>query len=311
MGALRIAFDTIIVGTLALPWLVFAADLFFLEDQNDDHRVKVAWKFVTKEVHPAVAGVMLFAVAYLLGSAISRSAQDFFNDDDLSSLSPTEDKIRTAEYCNQDTGIRDTFKEITSGDFDKLCPSTGPRTGKRGVCDYAFGRFCVKYSDDVVSQTQRVFRLQEAALLLNGEDKTGRLRQFHDEIMVLRGAAFDGVLASVFCLFGWCAKKGVATRRLLALVPASFSALGLYSLYVHCQRTGVNEAPFMELTLILLGVAGLVALRKGEQRRWYGPGLLLSLLLLTAIACLAWWRTEVLYDRQVVYSFYAQSHLVK
>ena len=312
MGALSIAFDTIIVGALALPWVVFAADLFFLEDKHDDLRVKVAWAFVTKQVQPAVAGVMLFAMAYLLGSAISRTAQDFFNDDDLIRASltkgalPTEDNIRTAEYCDQDKEIRDTFKEIALGDFDKLCPATGAETRKRGICSL-FGRWCDKYSDAAVRQTQQVFGLQEGALLLKGQDKTERLRQFHNQIMVFRGAAFDGVLASVFCLFGWCARKRVAMRRFFA-VPGVFSALGLVSLYFHFQRTGINEAPFMELTLVLLGMAGFVALRKGEQRRWYGVGLFVSLLLLTTVAYLGWWRTEVLYDQQVIYSFYAQSH---
>ena len=47
---------------------------------------------------PAAAGVLLFSVAYLLGSAISRVSGDFFNDDDLR-MPFTEDHIRMAVYC--------------------------------------------------------------------------------------------------------------------------------------------------------------------------------------------------------------------
>jgi hypothetical protein len=316
MGALSIAFDTIIVGALALPWVVFAADLYFLEDQNDDRRALGALAYVQREakIQPAVAGVLLFAVAYLLGSAISRTAQDFFNDDDLMGLPVTEYNIRTAEYCAQDSEIRSTLqKDGSFGEFNKVdCdPSVGAESRKwwkRWICSH-FRMFCAKHSDNAVSPTQVFFQLQEGALLLNGEDKTERLRQFHDQIMVLRGAAFDGVLASILCLFGWCAKKRVGMRRALAFVPGFFFVLGLYSLSHHFQTKDINDAPFMELTVIMLGAAGFVALWRGEQRRWYGFGLFASLLLLTVVAYLGWWRTEVLYDRQVIYSFYAQTHL--
>ena len=307
MGALSIAFDTIIVGALALPWVVFAVDIFFLKNQKDDDRVKAVWDFVRKGVDPTVAGVMLFAVTYLLGSAISRTAQDFFNDGDLIPAPLTEANIRTAEYCDQLKEIRDSFQTIKSIDFDKLCPSISTETPKLGICNHLFGRLCDKYTDDAMRQTQHIFRVQEGALLLNGEDRTDRLRQWHYQIVALRGATFDGVLASAFCLFGWCAKKRVARKCFLGLVSGLFCVLGFLSMYSHFQRTGF-EAPFAELAVILLGVAGLGALFNVEDRRWYGVGLFLSLLLITALVYLGWWSTEILYNREVIYSFYAQSH---
>jgi hypothetical protein len=307
MQALSIALDTIIVGALALPWVLFAADLFFLEGPTDDNRVKVGGAFVKENVPIGALGVLLFAVTYLLGSAISRTAQDFFNDADLIRVWPTEDNIRTAEYCDQDPEIRDTFKEVTPSDFGE-CPKADAKKPKWGTCNYWFGRFCDKYSNDLVSETQRVFRLQEAALLLNGQDRTERLRQLHDQIGVLRGAAFDGILAVVLCLFCWWARLGKKVRWLLGLVPLLFLVLGLHSLYAHFQQSGINEAPFMESTVILLGAAGLRGLYKGESRPSYGHGLFLLLLLFFVVAYLGWWRTEVLYSRQVIYSFYAQRH---
>lgn len=326
MDALRIAFDTIIVGALALPWVLFAADLMS----------KKAWDWVTNEVPPPVAGVMLFAVTYFLGSAITRTAQDFFNDDDpvrlvhLERLWPTEDTIRTAEYCRRDREIRDTFREISPWEFSK-CPEAGTENPNWRSCNYWLGSWCDTYPADLVRETQQVFRLQEGALLLNGQDRTERLRQLHDQTEVLRGAAFDGILALVFCLFCWCArftkqksqegqegqarKEGQATQTkrvrwswLLWLVPLSILVLGLFSLRAHFQVSGIDEAPFMEVTVILLGAAGLRGLYKGESRPWYGHGLFLVLLLFFGVAYLAWWRSEVLYSSQVTYSFYAQRH---
>ena len=334
MGALSIAFDTIIVGALALPWLVFATDLFFLDGQQDDRRALRMLAYVKNDakVQP-VAAVLLFAVAYLAGSAISRTAQDFFNDDDLIPTTHiTEDNIRAAEYCAQEREILTELKvdpsgenfRIVPGEFDTLCaplhdsldgPGTETRSGRSGtegpkqrICPRLFGNFCAQQRDEVVSRIGKLFQLEEGALLLNGEDKTERLRQLHDQISVLRGAAFDGILAATLCLFGWCATKQVRIRRILAFVPGLFFFLGVISLFHHFQTKDINDAPFMELTVILLGFTGFFSLWRGEQRRWYGFGLFTLLLLLTFVAYLGWWRTEVLYDRQIIYSFYAQTH---
>ena len=157
-----------------------------------------------------------------------------------------------------------------------------------------------------------VFRLQESQLQLNGEDKTERLRHLRDEIMVLRGAAFDGFLGVVFCLFCWWARQGKGEKGLRwpLVVPLVLLLVGLLSLYVHFQRSRIDEAPFMELTMIVIAAAGLRGLYKGESREWYGHGLFLLMLLFWGVAYLAWWRTEVLYNDQVIYS-YAQHHLLK
>ena len=55
-----------------------------------------------------VAGVLLFAMTYTLGSAVSRIGQDFFNDDDLYlqvggrlfRVGVTEDRILARVYCD-------------------------------------------------------------------------------------------------------------------------------------------------------------------------------------------------------------------
>lgn len=51
-----------------------------------------------------------------------------------------------------------------------------------------------------------MFSLQESALLLRGEDKVDRLKQYYDQISILRGAAFNGVMLFGVCAFGICAR---------------------------------------------------------------------------------------------------------
>src|ERR1700731_23073 len=104
MSALSVGFDTIIVGALALPWVLLVLHLFFSENESS---VQALVDWVNKQSQPAGAGVLLFAVTYSLGSAVSRIAQDFFDDDDLHvqlgghlfQIGVTETSIRTSVYC--------------------------------------------------------------------------------------------------------------------------------------------------------------------------------------------------------------------
>ena len=107
MGALSIAFDITIVGALALPWVLLIVHLFFFEGENKLGEL-LAW--IKKQDQAAVAGVVLFAIAYTLGSAVSRIAYDVSNDDDLHiqigrwilRVGATQDRILTSVYCDRD-----------------------------------------------------------------------------------------------------------------------------------------------------------------------------------------------------------------
>lgn len=282
MGALSFAFDTIIVGALALPWLVLAVDLFFPKEES---RTESLLSF--GRVNPAAAGVLLLAMAYFLGSAVSRIAQDFFNDDDLG-IPVTEENIRTTVYCSPDPNEPWLFDIGIS-----------PEVARISVCDE-------NSKNEKNNEVRRVFHLQESTLLLEGEDKTERLRQLHQQIIVLRGAAFNGLVAFALCFFGWCAKHRLKVRLFLALVPLVVLLAGAYALCQHVKGRVLDNPPYMEFTLFVLGLAGSFALWKRAQRN-YGVGLVLSLLL-APMAWFAWWWTEVLYDEQVIYSFYALIH---
>ena len=49
------------------------------------------------------------------------------------------------------------------------------------------------------------FQLIETKILSQGSDKTEKLRQLHERIVVLRGAVFSGVSLFLICLFGFIA----------------------------------------------------------------------------------------------------------
>jgi hypothetical protein len=135
----------------------------------------------------------------------------------------------------------------------------------------------------------------------------------------LRGAAFDGLITCLLCLLGWNAKQnwGLWRRRVLPTVLLLYTLYALLwnhlKLLPHPHRflLKVDDPPFMELTILLLGAGGWYVAVKRAKGSWpYGTGWVS--LLFAALAYSGWYWTEILYDRQVIYSFYAnQHHLLK
>src|ERR1700692_4945902 len=104
MGAFSRAFDIVVVGALALSWVLLVLHLFFSDNESS---LKKLLDWVKEQQQPALAGVLLFAMAFPLGSGVSRIAQDFFDDDDLHipvfhyllRVGVTESSIRTDVFC--------------------------------------------------------------------------------------------------------------------------------------------------------------------------------------------------------------------
>jgi hypothetical protein len=310
MDALKIALETIFVGVLALPLLALASQLFFPKfslSRTEDFEgwLPKLWSIKNEAIGYAVVGVLSVAMAYTLGAALSRLAQDFFNDKDLLlGFLPTEDWIRTSVYCdNFESGfvwIKVPFRD-DSVDYPEVTPKW-------------FQQLCDHDRRGALSRSKQIFQLQDTALLLQGEDKVSRLRTLHQQIMVLRGAAFDGLITWILCLMGWSAKRSYRPWRwpmpialsLYALCAIFWNHVGLFG---HAQFD-FDDPPFMEITLLLLGAGGCYAAWKGAKGLWpQGTGWVS--LLFAALAYAGWYWSEILYDRLVIYSFYASEHLLK
>jgi hypothetical protein len=347
MGALSIGFDTIIVGALALPWVLLAIHLFF---SNNESSLKSVLDWVTKQNQPAVAGVLLFAMTYSVGSVVSRIAQDFFDDDDMHlrvfdylwRVGVTESSIRSDVYCDTSELSKAAPKASDSegSGSTNSSQSEKPASGPDPLCVFA-GRWVIRQSDASVSPgwsnelrdltgdetitvrwinkteelTGNRFRVKEAAVLLKGTDDTERIRQFHDQIMVLRGAAFNGGLAFALCLFWWCSKFKSPLRWAVLLIyifPGVVATVNHFSDHA-------NSPPYMEFTLLSVAAAGGCLLwrlapekknAEGDSSAQHAGGeirfaYVFLALFLSVSAFLGWWATQVLYDQQVIYSYQA------
>jgi hypothetical protein len=385
MGAFSIAFDIIVVGALALPWVFLVIHLFF---SHNESTLKGLFGWVKDQQQPALAGILLFAMAFPLGSVVSRIAQDFFDDDDLHiqvfrhllRVGVTESSIRTDVFCktfkpeppvavsshspaekseqskgndlkSDDAFARNCtasaptnsnfinpskerleafrtdpkFKDLLLAKGEQQFRSTDPNCTYTGrwvinACDQENHQYITaEWIDDQQNRAGEVFHVHEATVLLKGTDATERIRQFHDQIVVLRGAAFNGMLAFSLCLFWWVSKSHSAWRW-TALSPYLF--LGGVASVNHCLDHA-HDPPYMEFTLLVLAAAGGGLLwrraptridpqaeprsqnARGEIRFVY----LLLAAILTFTAFLGWWATQVLYDQQVIYSYKALSDI--
>lgn len=318
MGALTIAFDTIIVGALALPWVLLVIHLFFSSNEGG---LQVVLDWVKQQNQPALAGVLLFAMTYPLGSAVSRLAQDSFDDGDLHiqfsdhfllRQGITETSIRTDVYCHN--------QELLAQMRSDALTERRKRFKNNESCQYT-ARWIIPQNQYWIQQQQdlaaEIFYVQEATLLLKGTDATEKLRVFHDQIMVLRGAAFDGFVVFSLCLFWWCTRLPSWLRR---MVPLAYFLPGALALYNHRIERPASDTPYMEFALLCLAGAAWYLLwpntmkekavpeEAGEKRGPRGAYLVLSLFL-TFAAFLGWWATQVLYDEQVIYSYKAISEV--
>jgi fatty acid desaturase len=161
------------------------------------------------------------------------------------------------------------------------------------------------------TQVREHFRLQEGKLLLRGQDKVDRPKQFYDQITVLRGAAFNGFILALVCVFGFCGYKMARwsgrRKRFLTLSPAigviAWGVLALILSHIRHPSSAIDP-PFAEIVLILLGIVGFGVIVKASQAHsatfYVATGLVAAIL--AVVSYLGWWWTEILYDLLVIHS---------
>jgi hypothetical protein len=300
LGALTIAFDTIIVGALALPWVYLIVHLFFFKSEG---WLQDFLDWVQDNNLQAIAAVLLFAVTYTLGSSIERVAQDFFNDDDLRIpyvffMTWTENRIIASVYCETDNRLLQPESAKSAALADELQKLEGqsicckPQATcanspldqtqpcpcefiLKGFAGHASGAEHGKKEDELKGTTWDIFGIEENGLLLKGDDDTLRLRQMHDQIVVLRGATFNGLIAFSLCLFSWCVKIRLTKplwkwRWVPACVPGVFLLLAVLALYHHLfVEHNFAHPPYMEFSLLAIcGVGGFLLWSERLKSLW-------------------------------------------
>ena len=142
-----------------------------------------------------------------------------------------------------------------------------------------------------------------------GSEKTERLRQLHERILVLRGAVFSGLCFFLICLFGSIAPRNGNSfpwkRRvwgtLLAIVLTTFSAVnGLEDL----TSFKISDIPALEGLLgVITLFGGFVVYYGVKERPYLGGRIVLVAGFFAALSYGGWMWSEVIYDQQVITSY--------
>jgi hypothetical protein len=365
LDALKFAFEILVVATLALPWLALLHRMFPVGASFSFR----AWlDLIPKDAKSAVSITVVLAFGYLLGSAIERISRNFFNDDIWRRV-PTEYQIRVETYreayCeghlvselslpfgnNSSSSARpQTPDGPETLDRPKvrfgLCPSSAsavttlqnaalpekdPKGARKDITEVGFQR-----------RVEDMFRLQEGTLLLQGADKVARLKEYYDQIAVLRGAAFNGFLLFALSAFGllgsWRLRWATSKRwgSFLLLLPACLVVLfALESTWhhwshivekveaAHTTESATDDSPragteSSHSTVETLGrlyvdpplaefvvlLIGIAGIVVTLRAEQATPYLRICTVaaVLTLISFGGWWWTEVMYDREVIHS---------
>jgi len=212
MEALKFAFDTLIIGALALPWLWLFMRLFF--QRGTDKHDKIAFPLIdllSPSTQDYVGLALIIGIGYFLGSAISRISNDFFDDDELLPVNRVsiQKGVYLHEYCDPHSVVVETQVlplplEVRGGKAE-FCKQFEKNSSEDKAIDKDKQKEKQKEKDAVLEQViTEVFSLQESKLLLEGEEKLGRVREFHDQIEILRGTALNSALVFALSWFGLC-----------------------------------------------------------------------------------------------------------
>lgn len=305
LDALKFAFEILIVGALALPWV---AVLFHAFPEDRPTYLKFNLSFVPEGAQNAVSVAVVLAFGYLIGSAVSRFSRDFFNDELLQPL-PTERVIRDSVY----------YDELCSNHWIVYTKLSKPihLEAPTDFCDFSSSKKEVKLGDLTPDQreqfdekVQELFQLEDSELLLQGVDKIDRLKQYFDQVTILRGAAFNGFVLFSLALLGSFGQlkdrwSGHRVLQLLTFLPPLIAAvwvlLNLGRHWGHHIRNPYSDPPLAEFAILLLAAAGFFMIWKPSNILPYFRICMMAGVL-TAVSFGGWWWTEVMYDLQVIHS---------
>jgi len=253
-------------------------------------------------------------------------AGDFLDDDEWSAAFPTKHGILQEVYCKDlHSGVwRETNKWLPPIQSFDMCGEGDPHVTDKGGLPLFRNKDTDQNEIGKADLRAEVFRAQETTLL-SSSDPLERVRQLHEQLIVLQGATLNFGLCSILCLFGLnSAARGKSPKPWAGdwraygvfLVSLGILLFAVWSIYFHMKRGGfhlsqvfqLDDPPIMEGVLFTVGIVGLlVSFRRPVEdlrpRRWLTYFLLSFLLALFAFG--GWWWSEVNYDENVIHSFKA------
>jgi|GEM_PF-6481330 len=196
-------------------------------------------------------------------------------------------------------------------DEDQPEKNVSVEPGKLRQSGIAVTDACVNENSDAckIEKILTIFRQQESAILNEGTDRTERLRQLHERIVVLRGAVFSGFILVLMFLFAFFAKvdgllHNTARTALGVLLPLVFAVFAVLNGFHDVRNRDIFDLPVLEGLLGTISVFGAYLVLRGIKSAVFRrKRLLLAVLFFAALAYGGWMNSEILYDQQVISSY--------
>ena len=200
--------------------------------------------------------------------------------------------------------------EITE-DEDQPEKSVSAQSQKSGQSGIDVTRECANENSDAckIAKILTVFRQQESAILNEGTDRTERLRQLHERIVILRGAIFSGFILVLMFLFAFFAKLDGLPRSkprtaLGLLLPLVFAVFAAINGIQDVRNRDIFDLPVLEGLLGTVSVFGAYLVLRGIKSALFRrKRFLLAVLFFAALAYGGWMSSEILYDQLVISSY--------
>lgn len=196
MDDLKLAFETIIVGLLALPWILILLDLLLQPVGRDlltEVRNVVTQGDSGNTMLATLAGALLLAICYVLGSILAEPADAAFEQPILL-LSSDDAIIRDTYLDSYSLDARSGKIHLESAQFP-LYLSEEVETIKASLQSDEAGE------DNVTDAVKALFKYQRFYNFTHSEKGYDHLREIYSQIVVLRGVALNALLtfAALLC----------------------------------------------------------------------------------------------------------------
>jgi hypothetical protein len=252
------------------------------------------WRFLRLLVGSSVAssreGVKSEEALLKIVDALERGRAD----KNRAALCQVQDSAVLAEVCGYFEAGKD--KEA----LGVICGDAG------GEIDKTVAAKCDEFK---AGKILTIFQEQEITVLNQGADKTERLRQLHERIVVLRGAVFSGFVLLLICLFAFFARMNGSNSNWLRpacgiLIAVLFSVFGFFNGYRDLVNQDIFDTPVLEILLVVITLfGGVLAFRRANTPRFLTKRYVLVALFFTGLTYGGWMWSEILYDQQVIDAF--------
>lgn len=215
MDGAKLALETLVVGLFGLVWILVLVDMLRPEERLFS---SILERFRESSGATSLIGLLVLPVAYIIGSVEFPLADRLFNQDnrfgvDLP-LIESDDDIKVETYLRKDGWVSlSRVHPCLQRDVDVLATNAARFRG--GTTEQT-----LKDSREVVRAVRALYDYQKFAVL---QDESGYrlLKPLYDQVVILRGTAFNAILLAGVCLLG----LGLARRRMESPMPGRYYVL--------------------------------------------------------------------------------------